>query len=180
MKEEDIPRISPKESFINRRMGDLPNLQVDRFRSATTRGIMVVDGMRMSFYARTLPTATFVWHCPYIVLFTSRDKMVFGEDYREHVLIKLNGECECPNENVKNEMKVITGESFTNWDDWKEANMKGQECDVIFEKRKNIVLITAQIGDVVIENKTTLENDADEVYVALTGDCCAITTIRIK
>ncbi|MBR3039061.1 MAG: hypothetical protein IKI20_00180 [Lachnospiraceae bacterium] len=62
MKEEDIPRISPKESFINRRLGDLPNLQVDRFRSATTRGIMVVDGMRMSFYARTLPTATFVWH----------------------------------------------------------------------------------------------------------------------
>ena len=71
-------------------------------------------------------------------------------------------------------------EEFPGWDAWKETGKQGMECKVAF-RRKNgrIVLKTKNLG-IEIENFTTVTDDLDKVFVALTGDQVAITDIRVK
>ena len=46
----------------------------------------------VSFHTRSLPTARLVWHCPFIVIFTSDNALVNGPNFREFGLIRLDGE----------------------------------------------------------------------------------------
>ena len=74
-----IPRIAEEISYIDGPEGDLPNVQVDSVRSANSEGVPVKDKLLLTFHAMSLPTARLIWHCPYIVLFTSTDGQVNGK-----------------------------------------------------------------------------------------------------
>ena len=78
----------------------------------------------------SLPVASLIWHCPYILLFYSDSGLVDGENYREYALIKMYGENE--------------------------------------------------IRDDYAENTTVLKDSPGKAYVALTGDRCALTDIRVR
>ena len=71
-----IPRIAEEITYIDVPSGDIPNVQVDGWRSSSTDGIEISDGMRVSFHSMSLPTARLVWHCPFAVLYTSDDGQV--------------------------------------------------------------------------------------------------------
>ena len=178
-KEGDIKRIADEISFIDRLESDVNNVQVDRYRSATTTGTPVDDNLRLVFHAMTLPSANLVWHCPYIVLFYSEDKRVGGKDYHEYALIKLNGEYEAVEVEADNEFSMKKDSDFPGWNTWKEVFRAGKECEInLSRKGKRIRLYTENLG-IHIENTTILNDDPREVYVALTGDEVALTDIRV-
>lgn len=178
--DKEIERIADEVSYIDRIESDLPNIQINATRSASTVGIPVTDGRRISFHTMSLPMASLVWHCPYIVLFYSLDGQVNGPDYREYAMIKLNGEDNGSNEYVQNNFVMKKTGDFKGWDNWKERNKEGLEVDIDFVRRgSRLTLITSNQG-IEIENTTTFAEAPEAVYVALTGDQVALTDIRVN
>ena len=177
--EGEIREIVSKISYINRLESDLKNVQIDRFRSASTSAIPVKDEALIEFHSMSLPSATLVWHCPYVVIFSSKDGRVDGEDYREYALIKLNGEIGGDDALARNQFYMKKTDDFPGWDSWKEKNKKGMEYSISLRKRGNKVVLNATNLGVEVRNTTVLPSD-EAVYAALTGDEVAITDIRIK
>lgn len=174
----DIPRIAEEISFIRENEGDIPNVQVDTFRSDATKGIEVTDGLKITFHSLSLPTARLIWHCPYIVLFWSENGEVKGNNSREYGLVRLDGEY-WDGVGVKNEMTMVKKDDFVGWDDWKKSHKAGLDITVTFRRNANrITVMTDNLG-LFIENTTILPPEAGVVYVALSGDQCAITNIKI-
>ena len=177
--EDDISRIAPKQVYTNRLEGDLPNLQIDRRRSDSTEGISLSGDLRVKFHSMSLPSANLVWHCPYIVLYYSDDREINGKNYREFVLIKMNGENEGSDQLTENKITVKKTDDFTDWEHWKNKNKEGVDCEVIFERVGNKITVTAENAGLVTRNTTVISDFPATVYAAITGDRCAITTIRI-
>ncbi|MBO4882000.1 MAG: HD domain-containing protein [Lachnospiraceae bacterium] len=177
--EGEIERIEAVTSYIGRIESDIPNVQVDRPLSAATEGVEIVEKKLIRFHSMSLPGANLVWHCPYIVLFTSKDGKMYGEDYREFALIKLNGECEKEEGKITNRFTMKKLSEFPGWDAWKEANKKGLEYRVSFSRRSRYVTITSETLGIYVENTTTFPEDPGKVYMCITGDQVAITDIRI-
>ncbi|MBP5384315.1 MAG: diguanylate cyclase, partial [Lachnospiraceae bacterium] len=160
--------------------GDIPNIQADGYRTASTLGIPVTDGLTIRFHSMSLPTARLVWHCAYVDLFYSADKMPGGDDYREYALIRLDGE-NWEAENVAdNKLLVNIGDDFDGWDAWKEANKKGYDCTIRFRRQDNVITTTTENQGISIRNVTTILDSPEEVYASLTGDQCALTNIRLS
>ncbi|MBQ9483592.1 MAG: diguanylate cyclase, partial [Ruminiclostridium sp.] len=78
--EDYIPRIAEEISYItDAPTGDIPNVQVDGYRTASSEGMPIKDGLTITFHTKCLPTARLVWHCPFIDIFCSDDGTVNGE-----------------------------------------------------------------------------------------------------
>ena len=90
--EKDFIRIASAANFINRLEGDLPNIQIDRFRSASTEGVLIHDGLNVEFHTMSLPSANFVWNCPFVIIFSSDDGKIDGKNYLEYAMVQMNGE----------------------------------------------------------------------------------------
>ena len=79
-----------------------------------------------------------------------------------------------------NRFSMKKKDDFPGWEVWNDTNKDGMECEVFLEKKGNhIITITENLG-IRIENNTEIVEDFEEVYVALTGDQCALTDIRIR
>ena len=177
---DDIPRIADEISYIDHLESDINNVQIDHTRSASTVGIRLSQRLKLNFHTMSLPGANLIWQCPYIVLFHSKDGQVNGPAYHEYALIKLNGENEGHFKHSQNRFKMKKGDDFPGWETWRQKNKRGLEVEVLFEKRGNrITTRTTNLG-IDIDNITTIEEDVDNVYVAITGDQVALTDIRIK
>ena len=174
-----IPRIAPEISYIDGPEGDIPNLQVNFYRTENTDGIEVKDGMKLSFHSMSLPTARLVWHCPYIILFSSADGKVNGKDYHEYAFIRLDGEFWDGADGAKNEL-VVKDDEFIGWNKWKEENKKGIDCVVEFECKADSIIVSSENLGLHIENTTVFSGGIGKIYAALTGDQCAITNIHVK
>ncbi len=177
--EDAIPRISDKKSFIDRIESDIPNVQIDRTLSAFTRGIEITDGLRLRFFSMSLPSSSLVWHCPYVLLFSSDDGEVHGSNYHEYVLVKLNGEKEDKQEYASNSFRMKKTEEFPGWDRWKDSCREGMEFEVRFRKKGNRITIGAVNMGITVEDTLVINDGAEHVYAALTGDQVALTDIRI-
>lgn len=177
---DDIPRIAPKITYTDRLEGDIPNIQIDSIRSAATEGIPLKNDLKIEFHAISLPSSHLIWHCPYVILYTAEDKKVFGTDYREYAVIKLNGESAGDNDIAENTINVNKDE-FGGWEQWKRQCKEGRECTVNFQVKNNTVITTLLFNDLVIENTTVIKDNANakDLLVSLSGDQCAITDIRI-
>ncbi len=175
-----ITRIAEEVSYIDGPEGDVPNVQIDGYRTASTVGLPVVDGLSIEFHTKSLPTARLVWHCPFIVLFYSSDLVPEGEDYKEFALIRLDGESWQSREEANNRMIVNRTDEFDGWDFWKKFNHEGYECKVTFERHGNVVVTTTQNCGLFIRNITTVVDGTKNIYACITGDQVALTNIRIK
>ena len=179
-----IPRIAEEISYADGPEGDVPNLQIDSIRSASTRGIPVTDGLRLSFHTKSLPTARLIWHCPYIVLFRSADGKVDGTDYREYAVVRLNGEDWERDDNAPNRITVVREADFRGWDEWKQGNKEGFDCIVAFAREGNRITVSTKNLGLSVKSTVMLPDDPAEnrnaVYAALTGDQCVLTDIRIR
>ena len=141
-------------------------------------GIRIDRRFRLLFHTMSLPWANLIWHCPYIVLFSSDDGTVNGANYREFALIKLNGENADAPDSVQNRFHMKKKPDFPGWDAWKEINRKGMECEVLFDRKSSRVTVKTENLGIEIEY-TAFINESETVYAALTGDQVALTDIRV-
>ena len=175
-----IPRIAEKVSFISGPVGDVPNVQIDGYRLASSEGVEIKDGLEISFHTRNLPSATLVWHCPFIEIFTSDDGKVRGKNYRDLAFMRFDGEgWECdPACTV--ELDVSQNGNFTDWDAWKKLNMDGYDTVVTFKVKGNRITVVTENGGVAVSFTAILTGVGGKVYTAVTGDQVALTNVRIK
>ena len=176
---EDIPRIAEEISYIKGPAGDIPNLQVDGYRTESTRGIEICDGLKITFHSQSLPTARLVWHCPSFAIFSSDNALVNGENYSEFALVRVDGEIWKPKDTAVNKSDIKRADLYA-WDEWKKFNKKGYDCTVTFSRDGNKITCHTENAGISITNETEITVDVDKVYVALSGDQCALTNIRIS
>ena len=178
-----IPRIAKEISFIDGPAGDLPNVQIDSVRTASSEGVPVKDQLLLTFHAMSLPTARLIWHCPYIVLYTSADGKVRGEGYREYALVRLDGENWENEDHIETRIITNRDDSFESWDAWKRKNKEGFDCSVRIARKENKLTISTNNFGLSVASTTVVPeemmNEGTPVYAALTGDQCALTNIRI-
>lgn len=174
-----IPRIADEVTYINRIEGDIPNVQVDGYRKAYTQAVPVVDGMRIRFRTMSLPTANLIWHCAFLLLFSSDDNLPEGKNYIEHACIRLDGEDATNNDLAVNNVEVHKDESFKGWDDWKKNNKKGYECEVFIKRRKNRITLKTKNFGIAVKSVTEALAGHENIYLSITGDQCAVTNIKI-
>ncbi|MBQ3794063.1 MAG: HD domain-containing protein, partial [Lachnospiraceae bacterium] len=144
LQDGDIKRLVGEISFTNRLESDLPNLQIDKTRSAATVGLLLRDYMRLDFHTMSLPTANLVWHCAYILIFNSEDGMVFGKNYKEYAMVKINGEVSQDEGCAENDFEMKKGSDFQGFNAWKEANKEGIECTVELSRKGNKIRLTTE------------------------------------
>lgn len=175
-----IERIAEEISYIDVPEGDIPNVQTDGYRLESTAGILIEDKLTLSFHTMSLPTARLIWHCPFFCIFSSDDGKINGPNYHEYSLTRLDGENWAAGDYSTNKTTLVYTQEFTNWDAWKDVNKAGLDVTAYIERNGNqITLKTKNIG-IDIDNVTTINETPDRIYVALTGDQCAITNIRFK
>ncbi|MCR4690052.1 MAG: HD domain-containing protein [Lachnospiraceae bacterium] len=178
--EEPISRIAPEVNYFSRKDGDIPNVEVNDYREESTVGIPVDDGMRINFHTQSLPLANLVHHCAYILLFDSEDGSVTGKDYKEYACIRLDGDNATNNGMADNKLIVHKDEDFSGWDAWKELNKNGMDYEVEFKRKKNRIRFTTDNGGISIDCVTTIPKGENSCYVALTGNLCTLSDIRVR
>ena len=176
---KDIPRIAEEISYIDRIESDVKNIQIDRPRSASTEGVELIDRLRIMFHTMSLPGANLIWHCPYVIIYSSDDGRVNGKHYREYALVELHGEYDGEYDYSHNHISVKKTEAFPGWDAWKKINKAGMECEILLKKKDNVITLKTRNLGIELENTTTVYDETGKVYVALTGDQVAITDIRV-
>ena len=174
-----IPRIAEEISYINVPAGDIPNVQVDGYRTAHSEGIRIKDGLKITLHARCLPTARLVWHCPCIDIFSSEDGVVNGSTYRDLAFMRFDGEFwECdPHCSAK--LDVTKTDAFEGWDAWKQRNQDGFDAEVTIHVKDNEITFITDNAGISIRNRAIITGLDTPIYASLTGDQVAITNIRI-
>ena len=178
--ESYIPRIAEKITYIDGPEGDIPNVEMDGYRTDSTKGILLKDSLTISFHTMSLPTARLVWHCPFISIFSSGDGTIGGKDFRELTLMRLDGECWEGDPACSMELKVTKTSDFEDWTTWKEYNHTGYDVTVTIVREGNKIHTTTTNGGISVHATTVMSAEIDPIYVALTGDQCAITNIKIR
>ena len=179
MGEGYIPRIADEISYINGPEGDIPSIQMISHRTEHSKGIPVTEGLKIKFHTKSMDTARLIWHCAYVLLYSSKDGEVFGEDYQEYALIRLDGECWDGSYYSENKLVVNMNDNFEDWETWKQGNREGTDCTISFRKNDNVIVMTTELLGLFIKSTTTIKEDDKMVYAALTGDQCVITDIKI-
>ena len=176
-----IPRIAEEISYIkDAPTGDIPNVQVDGYRTASSEGIPIKDGLTITFHTKCLPTARLVWHCPFIDIFCFDDGTVNGETYRDLAFMRYDGEFwEC-DPACHAELNVTKTAAFKDWDAWKKHNQDGYDTTVSFRVEDNKITIITDNAGISVSNTAVLTGIDKTVYAAITGDQVAITNIHIK
>ena len=178
---DTIPRIADEINYIKGcPVGDVPNIQVDTWRSEMTEGIKVEGEMKLSFHTKSLPTARLVWHCPFISVFSAQDGKYDSDDFREYILLRLDGENWESDELALNKVQISKKPSFEGWNVWKDTHKIGLDCVVTIKKEKNRVTMYTESLGVAVSSETVIKDETADVYVALTGDQVAITNIKIE
>ena len=176
-----IPRIVEEISYIKDcPQGDIPNMQIDGWRSCSSQGLPLKENLTLSFHTRSLPTARLVWHCPFVSVFTSKDGRVDGEEYQEFMLLRLDGENWESDTHAENTFQIDHTRAFPGWNDWKKRNKEGMDCVVTIRRDGNRIKMETENLGISISSQTVIKDDVNDVYVALTGDQCCLTDIHIR
>lgn len=105
--------------------------------------------------------------------------MVYGENYQEFSLVRLDGETWEAGEFADNDM-LINRQDFDGWDAWREYNRNGYDCMISFQRDGNRIVSTTTNNGIIIKDTVDIKIKVNEVYVALSGDQVAMTNIRIS
>ena len=175
-----ITRIADPISYIDGPSGDIPNLQIDGYRTEASDGIPIEGKFTISFHTMSLPISRLIWHCPYFVIFTSDDGKVHGQNYKELSLIRLDGENWESEGLADNDLTVNKHDDFEGWNKWKELNKQGYDSEITFERGEKEITATTFNHGIYIRNITGNIKKDQTVYVALSGDEVALTNIRIR
>ncbi|MCR5092357.1 MAG: HD-GYP domain-containing protein [Lachnospiraceae bacterium] len=176
-----IPRIAEEISYLNGcEEGDLPSVQIDGPQLNYSEGIPIEGDMKVTFHTQSLPTARLIWHCPYISVFSSMNGQPRGENFREYLILRMDGEYWSFDDNIENDVHVDTTEGFEGWDRWKELNKQGYDCEVTVRREDNRITVSTANQGISIISSSMIRDASHGVYLAFTGDQCVISNIRIS
>lgn len=175
-----IPRIADEISYINVPEGDIPNVQIDGWRTATSRGIEIDGNVEIRLHSLSLPTARLLWHCPFVILFYSENGEAGGPDFREFALMRMDGEGWEMHDGVVSKILVNKDENFEDWDTWKAKQKQGVDCSIKIYKEGNKITVLTENEGVHLKNVTRIDVEVPKIYAALSGDQCALTGITVK
>lgn len=180
LEEGFIPRIAEEVSYISGYPeGDIPNVQIAGHRARTSQSIPLKDSLMLSFHAQALPNARIIWHCPYISIFSSSDGTLKANDYKELLLVRLDGEELVDNILVETEGTITVSKDFQGWDTWKEQMKQGVDCEATIRRTEDLLTVSTSNLGVTINSRLRIPPETSNLYVAFTGDQCSITNIRI-
>lgn len=179
IEEDSGERIAERITFLSGVEGSIPSIQIDGWRSAATQGILLDGNKEITFDMKSLPFARLLWHCPFILIYHSADGRVYGEDYREYGLIRLDGESWTESEQAENNSIVHKTQEFAGWKEWKKGNIAGRSCRISVHVNGNKYALKTSNGGIDIENETIIQEEVDTVYLALTGDQSVIENIQV-
>ena len=54
------------------------------------------------------------------------------------------------------------------------------DCHVLINRKGKVITVTTENGGILLKSNTTIKTDDEKIYVALTGDQCALTKIYFK
>ncbi|MBR2547378.1 MAG: hypothetical protein IKF07_04220 [Eubacterium sp.] len=128
----------------------------------------------------SLPTARLVWHCPYINIFSSDSGLVNDRNYREYMLLRLDGENWKSDDHVENKVKVDTADDFEGWEHWKDRNREGLDIEVIITRKSNTITMHTENLGITLDSVTTILDDVKDVYISITGDQVAVSDIHAE
>ncbi|MBR5115900.1 MAG: hypothetical protein IK096_02430, partial [Lachnospiraceae bacterium] len=175
-----IPRIANEISYIrDSREGDLPNLQIDGPQLVYSKGVPIEDDLMLTFHTRSLPTARLIWHCPYISIFSSLNGQPDGENFREYLILRFDGEVWSFDDGIVNDVQVEKRADFEGWNVWKDRNKEGYECTVRVQKKDDTITIRTENQGIAISSSSKIRDMSHGINLALTGDQVAITDIRV-
>ena len=175
-----LPRIAEEISYIKGcPVGDIPNVEVDGPRFASTEGIPITGNMTLTFHSISYPTARLVWHCPYFTVFTSDNGQTDGGHFREFLLLKLDGENWESEEDVDNAVTADLTEDFEGWNTWMEKNRQGLDCTLRIHREDNKIMLQTESFGIALNSVSEIHDGTKNVYFAITGDQCAISDIHI-
>lgn len=175
----DFKRIAEEISYIEGPEGDIPSIQINGWRFASSEAILMKDKLELSFHMKSLPSARLIWHLPFVVIYSADDKTIGGENYREFALIRFDGESWQGDPCASNRMIVNKKAEFLGWDEWKEGNRQGRDCKLTVLKNGNELTMTTECGGIELTNITTIQGEIPDLYFAFTGDQCVVENIRI-
>ncbi|MCR5120110.1 MAG: HD domain-containing protein [Lachnospiraceae bacterium] len=175
-----IPRIAEEISFIDGPEGDIPNVQIDGWRTAASEGVEIDGSMEVDLHSMSLPTARLLWHCPFVILYYSEDGKMGGPGFKEFALMRMDGEGWEMHEGVVSKISVNKDEEFEGWDVWKAKQKEGVECVVKLQKKDNTVTVLTVNEGISLKSITRIDVETPKIYMAFSGDQCAITNIRIR
>ena len=174
-----IPRIAEEIDYIkNAPEGIVPNVQIEGARTAASRGIPFKKELTLTFFAKALETARLVWHCPYVLLYSSGDGSVDGPMYVEYACLRADGESTTEPDRVVNKTIVDRLDAFETWDLWKAKLKEGMECKATIKRSGRSFKVQTDIGGISVTHVMEIKGNIDNLYVALTGDQVVITDVR--
>ncbi|MBR5089907.1 MAG: hypothetical protein IK093_10815, partial [Ruminiclostridium sp.] len=173
-----IPRIAEKISYIDAPEGDIPNVQIDGYRTASSEGVEIRNGLTLTFHTKCLPTARLVWHCPFIFMYFSEDGKVNGNHYRELAFMRFDGEFWNNDNSCYTQIDIKKTAAFGDWDTWMKRNMEGYDVSVSFAVEGNKITVITENAGIAIRNTAVISGTTKPVYAAITGDQIAVTNIK--
>ena len=173
-----IPRIAEKISYIDVPAGDMPNVQIDGYRTASSEGVEIKDGLKLTFHTRCLPTARLIWHCPFIALYCSDDGRIGGKGYRELAFVRFDGEFWENDKGCFAKLDVEKTDAFGSWDNWMQLNRDGYDTEVTFKAGSSKITVITENGGISINDTLEMNGINQKIYAAVTGDQVAVTNIR--
>ncbi|MBR3514793.1 MAG: HD domain-containing protein [Lachnospiraceae bacterium] len=177
---EDIPRIAEEISYIKAPEGDVPNVQIDGWRTAASKGIEIDGEVEIDFHSMSLPTARLLWHCPFVILFYSDNGEIGGPGFKEFALMRMDGEGWEMHEGVVSKISVNKDEDFEGWEVWKARQKEGVDCKIRIRIKDRTVTVNTSNEGIHLKDVTRIDVETPKIYAALSGDQCALTGIKIK
>jgi len=174
-----IERIAEEIKYFNKPDGDIPNIQIDSWRTSSTAGIALEKELKLSFHMRSLPFARLIWHCPFVVLFDSDNGLVCGNNYREFAFVRFDGESWQQDAKSTNSLIIKKTSDYKDWNTWKKENKEGRNIEISFKREGHQIFMSTVCGGLILENTTTIEGDFNKVFVSLTGDQVILESIKI-
>ena len=65
------------------------------------------------------------------------------------------------------------------WKNWMEKNRQGIDCILKIRREGNMVFMRTQNLGISLNSITTVQDGKTDLYIALTGDQCAISDIHV-
>jgi len=134
---------------------------------------------QISFISTTNEDAEYLWYVPSVIIYSSNDGSMDGEDYDEFAVFASTGYSWKASIALKETSKLKKKKAFENWEQWTTLNRQGMKYSVSAKRKGNTVKATIDTELLSIDASVVLPNSFNQdLYFAITGERCSISNIE--
>lgn len=181
VEEAAVAPIVLKRPVVKQKTGDLPNLDCPGWWLAHTEGIPITsDSVHITFHSISYPDARENWNTPIVVLFSALDKLVNGILYEEYSVTRSDAYGWRESADTYT-YEAQYADDWTSWEEWLEKNKEGVDCSVTAVREADTIIVTQENQGVTVITYMDIPIGTNlPVCLALSGDLCSISNIRIQ